>query len=290
MPQSDNMYPPQDQPRAQSGGSAGRVSIGRAHANADSSGHRGARRLAGRRFALASSAALILVAGLGAGWIRSSAASPQTLEDRLQRQVRVVEKGIEEMLVDSPNLLVTTPHPVRGITLEGYGAVFSFDASLIGDGWGSLAGSWASRFSADKRRILIRKGGKAGARVFSLHGNDLFVDGGEDEPGDSEDRRGADAEESEEPDEATLRRSRAETYEKAKEELVQALLDYGATLSALPAGASVRLVACFDGLELSEDRTIHQLSVAASIDDLRAFGSGSASDGRARQSVTIRKS
>jgi hypothetical protein len=43
----------------------------------------------------------------------------------------VVERAIDEMLVDSPNLLVAGSHVTQGFYLEEVGALFGFEAAII---------------------------------------------------------------------------------------------------------------------------------------------------------------
>jgi hypothetical protein len=58
-------------------------------------------------------------------------------EDRMDRQIRVFEKAIDTMLIDSPNFLVSNSEPTHGYYVDDHGAVFTFRTSLV-----SKYGGW----------------------------------------------------------------------------------------------------------------------------------------------------
>lgn len=73
-------------------------------------------------------AALLVMGGLCA-----AQAGPD--EKRMDRQIRIFEKVLDTVLVDSPNWLVANQEPSYGYYIEERGAVFSFRASLVGREW-----------------------------------------------------------------------------------------------------------------------------------------------------------
>jgi hypothetical protein len=77
----------------------------------------------------------VIFATLGLVWTACAAAQPAgegVITDKLKRQINVMETIIGEVLVDSENLTVSGLDPVRGIYLDGYGAVFTCETSTTG--------------------------------------------------------------------------------------------------------------------------------------------------------------
>jgi hypothetical protein len=62
-------------------------------------------------------------------------------DERMDRQIRVFEKALDTMLVDSPNWLVRNSEPTHGYYVGDHGAVFSFRASLV-SWWDDDHGPW----------------------------------------------------------------------------------------------------------------------------------------------------
>ncbi|MBU1948581.1 MAG: hypothetical protein KJ927_07720, partial [Candidatus Eisenbacteria bacterium] len=56
---------------------------------------------------------------------------------KIDRQIRVFEKAMDVMLVDSPNWLVQNSEPTYGNYIENHGVVFSFRASLVSRWYGN---------------------------------------------------------------------------------------------------------------------------------------------------------
>ncbi len=68
-------------------------------------------------------------------WVSVAWAQPAgggAMPEKLKRQVDVMETIIDKVLVKSDNFMVAGLHPVRGLYLPGYGAIFSFEASATG--------------------------------------------------------------------------------------------------------------------------------------------------------------
>ncbi|MBD3336440.1 MAG: hypothetical protein GF355_13075 [Candidatus Eisenbacteria bacterium] len=72
----------------------------------------------------------MLIGGLLICGSSLSAAAADPL-NRLERQVRIFEKALDTMLIDSPNFLVDSREPTQGYYVEDHGAVFTFRTSLV---------------------------------------------------------------------------------------------------------------------------------------------------------------
>jgi len=266
---------------------------------------------------------------------------------RLERQIEVVERGIDDMLIDSPNFLVRGRGATQGIEDEDFGLLFLFQASLTGPWYdsghrGLLSGFWP----AGGRGLVVLEGDDQDrdsdrrrdrdAREEDLDGareRDGEKDAGrgdkdagrddDDRDGDRSDRdRDRDRGQTiitrdgrivirdgdiriydgrgkelaledgdwEKLDERELAERREEKYARAKDEVVEVLLDYGEVLKALPAGRTVRIVARLDDVELPGGRTVRKFAVSGKIDDLRAYADGRLSEQEMRARLQIRES
>lgn len=52
-------------------------------------------------------------------------------DERLKKQISIMEKIIDEAMVESENALVKSTHPTRGVYLEGYGPVFTLEVGMV---------------------------------------------------------------------------------------------------------------------------------------------------------------
>jgi hypothetical protein len=221
---------------------------------------------------------------------------PTALADepsRLEHQMGIVEDAINDMLLDSPNFLVSGSDVTESIDDDGGDLLFIFRASLTSPWWHEDGGilSHLGWHPGENSIIVLKDRKHDGQRELSLDDADITIKDGEvtirDKHGkklDLEDFK-LQAKGSEETQQAQL-----EKYQKAKEELVQVLIDYGEVLKSLPAGQSVRIVARFHDLDLPKDHEVRKLSVRARIDDLRAYGDGKLSEQEMRNRVEIRES
>ena len=81
-----------------------------------------------------------------------------TVSKKLLRQIGVMEKIIGQVLVDSPNFLVSGRGDVRGTYLEEFGVLLTFEASLVGkDTWDDFDWRSGYRVETDKsgRTVII---------------------------------------------------------------------------------------------------------------------------------------
>ena len=69
----------------------------------------------------------MLVSAVGIG---SATAGPDPDSRRMDKQIRIFERVMDDMLVESPNWLVRSAESTRGTYIEGHGAVFSFKVDL----------------------------------------------------------------------------------------------------------------------------------------------------------------
>jgi hypothetical protein len=178
---------------------------------------------------LAAAAAIIGVAGIGVA-----------ADGRLDRKVQVMERVIDEVLVQSGHVTVSSRQPTRGLVLDDYGVVFSFEGRLGSDGWfGPGVG-------------LVFGDGDARPGVWTVPENmeDLQKDLKEKQQ-EAEQRR-------------------AEDRRALQDELVDALLDYGATLSELAPDDRVVIAAYLESsFPLGREEEREQIVLTARYGDLQ---------------------
>jgi len=201
--------------------------------------------------------ALLIGLALLLGLAASEALGADRPERKMVRQIGVMESIIDQMLVDSPNLLVFGRDVTRGLYIDGFGAVFTFDASLVEKGkhdweWGNFPFKIEEQ---DGKRIIIIEG-------------DSDLD--EEEIAEKVER----AERREE------RRGKVQEdlYKAGKAEIVETMLDYGDTMTSLKAGEHLAIAAYLRDASYFTKNKISRLVLKAKIDDLRAFSSGDISE------------
>ena len=213
---------------------------------------------------------------------------------KLERQVRVMEGAIDDMLVDSPNFLVANSHVTEGVDIEDYGVLFTFRSSLTGLGWdehGSASfwpGNWQS-----KNKVYVLKGGKHkdidldDAHIIIRDGDIRVIDGDKDDKWWKKLIKEGDVEEI---DDETYREQQLKKYERAKDELIEVLMDYGEILKGMTAGQTVRIAVRWHDMDLPKGKEVSKLVVRASIDDLRSYGDGKISESEMRSRIKIKES
>ncbi len=220
---------------------------------------------------LASRLGLALALIVTVGWMLAdpACAGAQGVSDRLKRQINVMEKIIDEILVDSPNLLVGSSSPSNGLYLDEFGAVFSFEASLVG--------SPSRIFDFDgvfdfRSNIHVESGDN---KVIIWR--DTNADEDEDEDEEDEDEGEIDIEKWKEKEEARkMKRAEKEKerYAAGKEELIVALADYGETLSGLDDNQWIAIAVFLGKNHIFKKERISRLVIRARMSDLRAEASG----------------
>jgi hypothetical protein len=197
----------------------------------------------------------IAIVALMAGFLVSEAFAVEPPASRkMMRQIDVMERIIDQVLIDSPNFLVSGRGTTRGLYIEDYGAVFTFSASLVhkGKNWNFDFSNGFKLMDDNGRRVIV-------------------VDPDEDVDPDDIDA----ALDDEEDDSGMSRSERQEErlYRRGKAELVDLFLDYGDTLTTLEDGQWVAIVAFLKDSSFFTDQRISRLALKAKIDDLRAFSS-----------------
>jgi len=194
------------------------------------------------------------VAGLLVGLLAGDAAAgPRSKE---ARQIRLFEHIVDEMLVDSPNWLVQGRHEARGVYVQGDGAIFTFDASLVGSGWGGWDGGhkwWNFWDDDDHDRVIII-------------GKDRWDDDDEDDDGDRRSRR------DDYYDREMKRQERR--YERGKAEIVEMIVDFGDVLSVLADDEFLQIEAFLERADYFYEKDLDQLSMRVKMSDVRAYADG----------------
>jgi hypothetical protein len=184
--------------------------------------------------------------------------------DRLERKVRVMERVIDEVLVQSPNVVVGPGRVTRGLVLEGYGALFTFDASVGTSYFMEVPAVKVPREPGEP--IVIQRKPRP--------------DRDEDwEPAESWDEMKAEAES-----------KRKEQYAAFKIEIIDALIDYGATLSELADDRWVAVAAFLNSRSPFDGGGGGRLVIKLKMRDLRQYNSGSLSREAVSKRVVVEES
>jgi hypothetical protein len=185
-------------------------------------------------------------------------AAADELPGKLKKQIEVMDKILDEVLVDSPNLLVSGQHVTNGVYLPEFGVVFTFEASLLTHG-GFRGFDWNSKsFDMHKEK---------GKWVINFGGDEDSTDDGKAE-------------------EKT--KSEKELYEGGKTEIIGALLDYGETLTGLDDTQSVAVAAFLDGGDFFQDKS-RTVVVKAKMSDLKAFGADRLSKSQMLSRISVQE-
>jgi hypothetical protein len=245
-------------------------------------------------FATLLPAVVPLLAGvLAAG--STSVASAGEKRTKVERQIGIMESIIDDMLVESPNFLVGGQHETRGFEMEDYGAVFMFDASLTGVWWdedsdGSYFNFWP--FGGRKNHVIVMKDGDKKQKEVLFNGGRIVIRDGDVyiEGDDGDLKKLSEKDDWEVMSRQEMREAQAKKYERAKQELIDVLLDAGDVLKALPAGQTVKIVADFHDMDVPDEKEVNKLTVTAKVDDLRAYSDGKLSEDQARGRITVKES
>lgn len=215
--------------------------------------------------------------------IVASDAQAQEVPGRLKKQIRIMEKVINEVLEESPNLLVHSTTPSHGIYLNGFGALFTFEASLAG-GFGWSTWDFGKKFDVSNLfgNIQIERDGD---RII-IHTPE---DGEEEIQVEVEDEKGNVEHKSIEDMRAEAREREQELYEGGKLELIDTLIDYGETLTGLEDDESIAVAAYLGEEDLFEKREISRLVIQIKMGDLRAYSDEDISRDRLRERVVVQE-
>jgi hypothetical protein len=100
-----------------------------------------------------------------AGWASPGQAQTGEPHKKLNRELRIVEELFNDVLIDSPNWLVSGGGPAHAAYVDGIGLVIGFEASLVGRDMLTIGNDekfWASRHEKRDERHYTR--GKAELR------------------------------------------------------------------------------------------------------------------------------
>ena len=206
---------------------------------------------------------------LGVMCPRAVACDPPSSE-KMARQIGVMEKIVNQVLVDSPNFFIQERENCRGMYVKDSGLVFTFSASLVEKDW-----------DLDK---LLSWGD------VEVHKTDEGYTINRGKKGKDSEESEEDEEEVEEiPDEATLRKKQERTYLRGKAELIDVILDYGDTLTTLEAGKHLTIVGYLRDSDYFEEENFSRIILKAKIDDIRAYGTEKISEDEMVKRITQAK-
>jgi hypothetical protein len=188
---------------------------------------------------------------------------------KMLRQLGVMEKIIDQVLIDSPNFLVSGGDNTRGLYLEEFGVLLSFEASLVNKGSWDI-GRWGG-FQIEED--------KEGRKVIVIPG----LSDDEDKDKDKDTGKGEPEEENSEGSDRLSWRDRfkgdeSKLYDRGKDEIRGVLLDYGDTVSQLRDDQWLAIAAFLKDSDYFLENKISRLVIKAKMSDLRAYAAGKISE------------
>jgi hypothetical protein len=179
-----------------------------------------------------------------------------TTSKRVQREIDIMERTLDDILVDSPYILVHSNSGVaKGVHVPEFGVVFTFDMNLVSsryDGF-NWFGSNIVDVDDDGDRIVIHK------RPHRWDEDDKDNEKSSKDKRSWWEKRDADAK---------------KCFERGKKELVEAVLDYGDMLTTLADDQWILVAADLRGNDYFTDEGLSQYTVKARMGDIRAYASG----------------
>ncbi|MFN8176700.1 MAG: hypothetical protein U0167_02170 [bacterium] len=201
---------------------------------------------------------------------------------KMDRQIELFERILDDVLVESPNWLVQGHHEARGRYHAGEGVRFSFDASLTsgGDRW--MDGKWWRGLWRDDDRVVIIRG-----------------DDDDDEKADRDDKKAErDEKKSDRDDRRALRKSwidhelkrQERLYKRGKAELVDAILQDAELLKAVPDAEFITIDVDLRNNDYFDDKDIDSLVLKAKMADVRAYSDGKIDEKTMVERVQVQES
>jgi hypothetical protein len=233
--------------------------------------------------------ALVVIATL-VGLAGLAFSAPPEGSVKIMRQVRIMEGIVDKVLLDSPNFLVHSGNNTHGLYIPEYGAIFTFEASLATGMFGisdlkvSIPKFEVQTDSDGNKTIVLKNLEKAEKNAEKAKQEAAKAEAEAqklsqaDASGDSE-SSGSSSDDDE--------KDSAQLYQKGKVELIQALLDYGETLTQLKSGQWIVLAAFLQNDSYFEKNKLSRLVVKAKIDDLRGFSAGSIDEKTMRSKILV---
>jgi len=194
--------------------------------------------------------AAVLVTALAAGMI-SQVGAADPLDKNARKQVRIFERDLDDLLIESRDWLVPGRENARAYYIPGTGLLVSFQATLV-----SHDRNWSVRFLDHRWRF-------------------------DDDDDDDRDRsdRGTRREK--------VREREERRYERGKEELVDFLLEYGRDLEFLSPNDNIILVAYLGDSDYFWNEDLNHLTLTVKASDLRTHAAGNLSEDETRARITI---
>ncbi len=212
------------------------------------------------RFAVAAALAGAALSAPHGAW--AGPGDSDKLSRKTERQIAAFERMVDEALVDSPNFLVPSRDEARGIYMDGYGLIVSFETTLVGERWDwDGRNAWWNGWLGDDHRDVI---------VVDRD----WADDDDDDDDQVASKKWRDRD--------LARQERR--YTRGKTELVDVFLDHAELLSSLADTDWVELQASLRGAPYFRKQGLHRLVMRAKMADLRAF-----SDGKLTEDAMIQK-
>jgi hypothetical protein len=227
----------------------------------------------GGRVRVGAAVAAVILGGAFLMPVLTGAQTPRSVQSKkLTRELAIMEKIIDQMLLDSQNFLVYSQPETRGLYLEEFGILFSFQASLVNRN-NTEFDLHGMKIEDDGDKITIRKPDK----------NKKNRDENDDEESEDEenDESSAQNESDDETNERLLKtwqksqeNREAKLYRQGKAEILDLLLDYGDTISSLGDDQWLAIAAYLKGSNYFMTNKISRLVLKARAGDVRAFAAG----------------
>jgi hypothetical protein len=190
---------------------------------------------------------------------------------KMERQISLFERVVDEMLIDSRNWLVRGHDNARGTYVEGHGLVVTFDATLVnsdfdyGNHWFNIPKIWRG-----KHRIVIDDDDWEGEKEL-------------------EDRRGRSRDYDRKWYEREVERG-GKLYERGRAELVDVFLDFGEYLSSLQDSDWLELEASLGNAPYFIEKDLTTLTLRAKMSDVRDFAAGRINEQQFVQRIETKES
>jgi hypothetical protein len=216
---------------------------------------------------------------------------------RVDRQITLMEKVLDQILLESPNLLVYGQDVTHGLYLAEFGALFTFEASLTGDGLGKtldLSFLKDLRIETEDGKVTILRDSDDASDSDSVDDEattDYLIRLKEGEAADEklvDKMNEKKAELKRRHEKASAHESKL--FENGKTELIDALIDYGETLTALRDDQWVAIAVFLKNSDLFDQREISRLVLKVKLSDLRAYGADRITQDELRARVIVEES
>ena len=208
---------------------------------------------------------VVVLVAVGLGLLAREAFGVEPPPGKMEKQIEVMERIMDQVLIDSPNFLVSGRGNARGLWVPEFGIIMTFDASLL-----EKDKDW--NFDFDFSKGFKVETDSKGRKVIILDEDGNVLKGDELGSATKEVVRKALERDKKKERLAADGSVQDRLYKRGKAEIVDALLDYGDTISALPAGKWLAIVAFLKDARYFDERGLSRLVLKAKIDDLRAYG------------------